>query len=24
MEMVYISGKAWEEHTACEGKSFEE
>ena len=21
---VYITGKAWEEHTACEGKAFEE
>ena len=22
--MVYMTGKAWEEHTACEGKAFEE
>jgi hypothetical protein len=24
VERVYIAGKAWEEHTACEGKAFEE
>jgi len=24
VEMVYITGKACEEHTACEGKAFEE
>jgi len=24
VEMVYMTGKAWEEHTACEGKAFEE
>jgi len=24
VEMVNITGKAWEEHTACEGKAFEE